>query len=215
MKRIVAIFCLLISALFFCQPQADAFGGAVAVIPINNYGYPLYLEDDDPFRQELVDTYKQYVPEGYNVYCSRRIEYDFGNYCRSDDSIMAFAKSAGYDFIIEIRIFPANKPDVVHFQHPIATFDFYDTSADIFTWMYSIHDDQVYRDNLCREYHGSRGETLEQAQHAALHKTIDANAAYFGRKIMREVLAQTQPAVSNEPEPGPMDFVYSWVRKEL
>lgn len=215
MKRIFAIFCLFVSVLFCYQPQADAFGGAIAIVPIGDSGYPLYLQDDDPFRQELIDTYKQYVPAGYNVYCNRSVEYSLWNYCPYKDTVMKFAKSAGYDFLIEIEVLPANDPDVVHFKHPRATFDFYDTSAEIFTWMYSIHDDQIYHDNLCKNYHGSRGETLEQAQHAALHKAIDWNAAYFGGKIMKEVIAKTQPQASSEPEPEPMDFVHAWVRKEL
>lgn len=191
MKR---IFLLLVAVISFCfgMPQTEASGGAIAVVFVDRDGWPLFLDDNDFVRTEAIAAFKKHVPQGYNIHCSYDTDYAARLYLDNEKEGMYFSRAAGYDFFIKIRIVGVDTPEAIHFRHPRASFDIYESGAELQSTMYSFHATTQYVYNMGSSVTGNVGESAESVQRRGLQRAFDENAEHWGEKI-RTILSEEAP----------------------
>lgn len=195
------VLLLLAAVMSFClgAPQTEAAGGAVAVIWVDTYGHPLYIDADDPVRQVTVDMFKKEFPEGYNIHCSYDIDQQADGYLRDEESAMWFSRAAGYDFVVKIRVIGIDKPQAIQFRHPRASFDFYEGGSSFHSAMCSYHATAQYLYNHGGSAVGNVGDSPEQVAKQAFLNTLKDDAEHWGEKA-RKILEAENPTAEDEPQ---------------
>ena len=138
MKKIFAIFCLLVATLFCWQPQADA--KAIAVIPMGwGTNYPT-CTDDQYLRDLMVKIVKEHAPSGYTITCSKQLDETYDDALHQGYYHKDFASAYGYDYVILIFASPIWY-ETVHFMHPRATFDIHEADQDMTGFLFTPRSD--------------------------------------------------------------------------
>lgn len=193
MKRIVAIFCLLISALFFYQPQADA--GAIAVIPMNpDTNRPTYTEDES-IRKEMISVVKEHAPYGYTINCNRNLDITYGKALNAGYYRQDFAYTYGYDYVILVFAQPVFW-ETIHFMHPRATFDIHEVNQDVTGVLFSREwNGYNYAADL-RVNGNTEHLSDDDLPMAVFHKSFERVMENFGHTMKLDVLKHPKTKVS-------------------
>lgn len=208
MKKIILLIAAVLGLGFcFGVPQAEAAGGAVAVIYVDAWSHPLYIAADDPLRQTTVEMFKKEFPPGYNIHCSYDVDYDADGYLYNEERAMWFSKAYGYDFVIKIRVIGVDKPQAIQFRHPRASFDFYEGGSSFHSAMYSFHATTQYLYNHGGSAVGNVGDSPEKVAKQAFLNTLKDDAEYWGEKARKILDAENPPE-----QTGPNDYFHRLLR---
>ena len=193
MKKIVAIFCLLASLLFVCQPQADA--GAIAVIPMDAHtDYPMMTQDEE-FRKEIVDIVKKHAPYGYTINCSYDVDKSYfeardNGYWRKD-----YAYTYGYDYVILIYAFDPYV-ETTHFRHPRASLDIHELYMDM-TGVFFTKDWNGYNYHVGNTLDDNHTDyRLDQLQDAVFRKDLERIMEVFGNNMKMDNVGKPKTKIS-------------------
>lgn len=193
MKRVIMAVFLAIAALFCCQPQADAFGGAIAIIPENFSSGRILIFEDPAVSKRFTESAKKYLPQGYTIHCSKETTEQCVEAYRNGYSGSSYASAYGYDFVIYMK-FRDPYMDTIHFNHPRSQFDIYDMSISSIATV--IGQEESYGDTewLCfTEDTAQVRRTPTELHYYLVYEAADALLYHCGRKINRVLYGDPEP----------------------